>query len=239
MTRKYPASPVEIAAHVKDLGFAICPSAIDPSLLAAFEGALADVEGSTNVRSRGSVYAIRNLLTAAPAVRKLAEAEPLIALARSVLGDTARPVRGLLFDKRPEVNWLVPWHQDLTICVKERREIEGFGPWSVKAGVVHVQPPARVLEEMVALRIHLDDAPADNGALRVLPGTHLLGRLSPAKITTREGNSSGDVCKSARQCTDPKAAAAARFLGVRKARSPESHSHRVLFRRTPRRPSLA
>ncbi len=183
---------------MQDLGFAICPAAIDPGLLASFECALADVEGSTNVRSRGGVYAIRNLLTAAPAIRKQAAAEPLIALARILLGDDARPVRGLLFDKRPEANWLVPWHQDLTICVKERRDMEGFGPWTVKAGVVHVQPPARVLEQMVALRIHLDDASADNGALRVLPGTHRLGRLAASEVSTLAKELREETCAVSR-----------------------------------------
>jgi ectoine hydroxylase-related dioxygenase (phytanoyl-CoA dioxygenase family) len=88
----------------------------------------------------------------------------------------------LLFDKPPEANWKVPWHQDLTIAVKEKRDTPGFGPWSIKAGVLHVQPPVAVLETMLAVRIHLDDCDESNGPLRVIPGSHLLGRLSTEQI---------------------------------------------------------
>lgn len=183
---------------MNELGFALSPSVIDPDLLVSLEAALANVEADANVRSRGNVYAIRHLLTAAPAIRNLAEAGLLSVLARSVLGDAARPVRGLFFDKRPEANWLVPWHQDLTICVKKRRDVEGFGPWTVKAGVVHVQPPAYILEQMVALRIHLDDAPTENGALRVMPGTHRLGRLAASEITRLVLERGEETCATSR-----------------------------------------
>ncbi len=87
------------------------------------------------------------------------------------------PVRSLLFDKTPEENWPVLWHQDLTIAVEEQIELDGYGPWSVKNGVPHVQPPVAVLEKMVTARIHLDDAGADNGALRVIPGSHREGKI--------------------------------------------------------------
>ncbi|MBN9657344.1 MAG: phytanoyl-CoA dioxygenase family protein [Acidobacteria bacterium] len=163
-------------------GFAVCRAFADQNLLGLLEAGLTEVETDAGVRSRGGVYAIRNLLDAAPAMRTLASTGPLLELARTVLGQGARPVRGLLFDKHPDANWLVPWHQDLTICLKERRHVEGFGPWSVKAGVVHVQPPAEILEQMVALRIHLDDAGDANGALRVLPGTHKLDRLTTQQV---------------------------------------------------------
>jgi ectoine hydroxylase-related dioxygenase (phytanoyl-CoA dioxygenase family) len=77
-----------------------------------------------------------------------------------------------------EANWKVPWHQDLTIEVRERIDMPGFGPWSVKGGVAHVQPPVSLLEQMLAVRIHLDDSTAENGPLRVIPGSHRAGRLT-------------------------------------------------------------
>jgi len=60
--------------------------------------------------------------------------------------------------------------------------VAGFGPWTLKAGVHHVQPPVRVLETMMTLRLHLDMTDEANGALRVIPGSHRLGRLSPSQI---------------------------------------------------------
>jgi ectoine hydroxylase-related dioxygenase (phytanoyl-CoA dioxygenase family) len=72
---------------------------------------------------------------------------------------------------------MVPWHQDLTVAVQARVAAPGFGPWTVKAGVPHVQPPVGVLERMVTVRVHLDDCDERSGALRVVPGSHRGGRL--------------------------------------------------------------
>jgi ectoine hydroxylase-related dioxygenase (phytanoyl-CoA dioxygenase family) len=60
----------------------------------------------------------------------------------------------------------------VTIAVQDKVEAEGFGPWSVKADVIHVQPPASILECMLSVRLHLDDCGEENGALRVIPGSH-------------------------------------------------------------------
>jgi hypothetical protein len=101
-------------------------------------------------------------------------------LAATHLGDAARPVRALLFDKTADANWAVPWHQDRTVAVCERRDIEGFSPWSTKAGVPHVEPPFAIIERMVTIRAHLDDCDADNAPLLIAPGSHRAGRV-PAK----------------------------------------------------------
>jgi len=103
-----------------------------------------------------------------------------------LIGDRARPVKLTIFDKSPTANWVVPWHQDVTIAVRERREAEGFGPWSEKEGVPHVQPPAEILKQMVAIRVHLDDTPASNGALRVVPGSHRHGKLDDSARALRD-----------------------------------------------------
>jgi ectoine hydroxylase-related dioxygenase (phytanoyl-CoA dioxygenase family) len=79
---------------------------------------------------------------------------------------------------------MMPWHQDLTICVQERVEVAGFGPWSVKDGILHVQPPVEILEQMITVRVHLDGANESNGALKVIPGSHMNGKLSPEQIAS-------------------------------------------------------
>lgn len=121
---------------------------------------------------------VRGVLEKSALLRRFACEGPPARLAREVLGTEARPIKGTLFDKTPGSNWLVPWHQDLTIAVDARREVSGFGPWTEKDGVMHVQPPTWVLDEVLAVRVHLDPAPSDNGALRVVPGSHTSGRLS-------------------------------------------------------------
>lgn len=129
--------------------------------------------------SRGGV---RHLLETVPAVRELARAEPVRAVAEAILGPHCFAVRAILFDKTPRANWKVIWHQDLTIAVRERTPVAGYGPWSEKEGVTHVQPPIEVLEQMLAVRVHLDDCGVNNGPVRVISGSHRAGRLSADAI---------------------------------------------------------
>ncbi len=94
------------------------------------------------------------------------------------IGAEARPVRAVLFDKNSVANWALGWHQDRTIVVERRVEVAGFGPWTVKAGLIQVEPPLSVLQAMVTLRVHLDAVDADNAPLRIAPGSHRLGRIA-------------------------------------------------------------
>lgn len=106
----------------------------------------------------------------------LALSQPFVGLAEQLVGPGAAPRRAILFDKTPGVNWNLGWHQDTKIPVRSVcRELEGYSAWSEKEGVVHVLPPPQVLEKCVALRLHLDDCSAANGALKVIPGSHLNG----------------------------------------------------------------
>jgi acyl carrier protein/ectoine hydroxylase-related dioxygenase (phytanoyl-CoA dioxygenase family) len=124
----------------------------------------------------------RHLLKRNRVVRKFARAEIVRGIATQILGKSAKPVKAILFDKTPDANWYVTWHQDLTIAVEDRIDSEGFGPWSVKDAIPHVQPPVSVLENIVSLRIHLDDCPAENGPIKFIAGSHRFGILSSAEI---------------------------------------------------------
>ena len=101
-----------------------------------------------------------------PEVRHLAESEVLMSLLRPLCPAVPFPVRAIYSDKSVETNWLVAWHQDLTIVVNQQAELACYGPWSVKNGPVHVQPPAEWLERMLTIRLHLDDADAATPASR-------------------------------------------------------------------------
>lgn len=141
----------------------------------------------------GGAAGRRNMLATA-AVTGLAGSRRLLELVHSHTGGAPRAVRAIWFNKSPETNWLVTWHQDLAIAVRERVETPGFGGWSVKDGVPHVQPPAAILERMLTVRIHLDDADEANGALRVLPGTHRLGRLEAESVAMLRSERDEVVC---------------------------------------------
>jgi hypothetical protein len=116
------------------------------------------------------------------------------AVAAIHLGRAAQPVRALLFDKSAASNWSLGWHQDRTIAVVERREVEGFGPWTVKAGMVHVEPPPALHAMMVTLRVHLDRADEANAPLLVAPGSHRLGRISQPDISRTVRRCGTAVC---------------------------------------------
>jgi ectoine hydroxylase-related dioxygenase (phytanoyl-CoA dioxygenase family) len=110
-------------------------------------------------------------------VDKLLEATPLLSL-----GAGWSCVRAIAFNKSPDSNWALGWHQDRTIATKSRAEAKGFGPWSVKDGLHHVEPPFDLINRMITLRLHLDDAGKNNGALLVAPNSHRLGRISHDEI---------------------------------------------------------
>jgi hypothetical protein len=177
------------AALARD-GYAIVPEAVDvgtvDGLLTALAASAAPVDG---LRA-----GTRHLLRDVPAVRALARSTALRAVAEAALGPGAFAVRGILFDKTPGANWKVIWHQDLTIAVREQRDVPAFGPWTEKSGVPHVQPPAALLAGMVAVRLHLDDCTEANGPVRVLPGSHLDGRLSPTAIDRWRATTPEIVC---------------------------------------------
>ena len=137
-------------------GFAVVPNLLTP-------------EEAAQLRERfeAPVRAGRRNLLDDTEVRRLAD-DPRL---RAYVGE-ARVVRGILFDKTADANWAVPPHQDLNVAVAERHDVPGFGPWSVKGGVVHAIPPLDVLRGMLTIRLHLDDCGPEDGPLRVIPGTH-------------------------------------------------------------------
>jgi hypothetical protein len=135
----------------------------------------------------------RRGLLGVPAVAALACSTGLLDLVRPHLPLEPLPVRAIYFDKSSEGNWLVPWHQGLTLAVRDRVNVHGFGPWSVKEGVPHVQPPVELLEQMLIVRIYLDNADETNGALRVMPGSHRLA-ASPLNASRSCGRENESIC---------------------------------------------
>jgi hypothetical protein len=99
-----------------------------------------------------------------------------------------------VFDKTPARNWLVALHQDLCIPVLARVDHPSWGPWSKKEGVQFVQAPAKVLERLIAVRVHLDDCGFESGPLRVVPASHCAGLLSDADAVELRATLGEVVC---------------------------------------------
>lgn len=164
-----PIAPFELGRD----GAELAPKALDTSTLAALEQVLAgqprDVAG---VRLFGVVGLPGFLATHGP----------IGSIAARSLGENARPVRAILFDKTASANWSLAWHQDRVVAVRDRKEVEGFGPWTRKHGALHVAPPFDLLASMLTLRVHLDPAPPTNAPLLIAPGSHHFGRIPEADI---------------------------------------------------------
>lgn len=127
-------------------------------------------------------HGVRNLEKRFDSIARLAGDTRILSVAQRLLGARPSLVRALFFDKTPEKNWSVAWHQDRTVTLNRRINDPGWGPWSKKDGVHHVQPPLAVLDSMVTLRLHVDAADTDNGCLEVIPGSHRYGLLGPGEV---------------------------------------------------------
>jgi ectoine hydroxylase-related dioxygenase (phytanoyl-CoA dioxygenase family) len=174
--------------RVEDDGFAVVPACLDKATVELLSDQFDDTRDPE-----------RNLLSV-PSVRALAISRAVREIMEAVLGPECFAVRGIFFNKTRSSNWKVVWHQDLTIAVRERADVSGFGPWTVKAGILHVQPPPEVMSGLLAIRLHVDESGIDNGPLRVIARSHCKGRLSAEQI----GNWNKETAVT---CTVPKGGA--------------------------------
>ena len=103
-------------------------------------------------------------------------------LVERLAGHPMRPVRAIAFDKSPQANWALGWHQDRTINLAARAEVAGYGPWTVKQDSPHVEPPFEVIAAMLTLRIHLDPVTPDNAPLEIALGSHRHGYIAEGDV---------------------------------------------------------
>jgi ectoine hydroxylase-related dioxygenase (phytanoyl-CoA dioxygenase family) len=170
-------------------GFIITAPILDRIALSKLESELAPLQ----IEGAGT----RHLLDYAwcIALAQVIRSHPDIGL---YLPNDAVAVQCTYFEKSTDQNWLVPLHQDLSIPVKERVEHAELAGWSEKEDAVFVQPPPSVLEKMVAVRLHVDDCSAEDGPLRVVPGSHQAGRMTNQEALTERDKSGETVCPVAR-----------------------------------------
>jgi ectoine hydroxylase-related dioxygenase (phytanoyl-CoA dioxygenase family) len=164
-----------LSRQVEEQGFTIIPNVLTRDEVVRL------VEDLAQLTLRRSKAGVRHVL-GYDVVAELAREPRLLEIARAILGSEAFAFRATLFDKSPDANWLVVWHQDTALPLRERRETPGWGPWSVKESVIYAHAPESALCRVLALRVHLDDSTADNGPLRVLPTTHTQGVMSDDEV---------------------------------------------------------
>ncbi len=171
-----------VISQIERDGFATLPDVFDPVEVDAITTELTQalVIGRPGVLEQaGRIYAARNILQLWPKVADVWRRPPLPEILREVLGPDFGLVRVLFFDKPPEQSWSLPWHKDLTIAVRNNRlPSRQFEHPTTKSGVPHVEASQAVLEGMLTARIHLDDVTEENGPMKVIPGSHLTGKVS-------------------------------------------------------------
>jgi hypothetical protein len=138
-----------------------------------------------------------------PDVLAVARDPRLPNIARQILGCDPLPFRRTLFDKSLVSNWLVVWHQDTALPLRERRNIPEWGPWSVKDGVIDTRAPAHALSTVIGLRLHLDDSVAEKRAVARSPRNTRDGcterrDASGLKCSNHTGKLLGSTRRSAR-----------------------------------------
>jgi ectoine hydroxylase-related dioxygenase (phytanoyl-CoA dioxygenase family) len=169
--------------EVLENGFAVIENVFSEEAIRNITEAIemADTSNSTFRKSAG-LFAIRQFLKEVPQVYSFLFTEPLQTIIHTIFGNGYFVVKSIYFDKPADSNWFVSYHQDLTISVNKKVELEGFGPWSVKQNQYAVQPPLPILQNNFTIRIHLDDTDEQNGALRVIPKSHTKGVYRPETI---------------------------------------------------------
>ncbi|WP_221390568.1 phytanoyl-CoA dioxygenase family protein [Dyadobacter sp. NIV53] len=166
----------DVKESISKEGFAIVEQIFSGSevdkIISTISGS--DTNKST-FRKTEDLFAIRQFLKEIPDSVKQIFSDKFIQILEDNFGKDFFVVKSIYFDKPGESNWFVPYHQDLTISVDKKINLPGFGPWTTKQNQFAVQPPLEILEDNFTARIHLDDTNEENGALKIIPKSHLKG----------------------------------------------------------------
>jgi len=178
-----------LSLEIGEDGFALVPQVLTDNECARFA---ADVSRSSSA-SGGTRGLLRNAWC-----RSLASQLREHVSLGSLLQPNYVAVQCTYFEKSSVRNWLVPVHQDLSIPVAERVEHSSLGGWSEKEGALFVQAPVDILEQLLAVRVHLDGCGEHDGPLRVVPGSHAFGRVGAEAAVVARLSSPEFVCAAPR-----------------------------------------
>lgn len=145
----------------------------------------ADSEKDT-FRKSSDLFAIRQFHKEVPEVLPLLLNDNFKMLVKTVMGTNCFITKSIYFDKPETSNWFVSYHQDLTISVDKKIELEDYKNWTTKQNQFSVQPSIDILENITTFRIHLDDTTSENGALKVIEKSHLKKIFRPESINFNE-----------------------------------------------------
>ncbi len=170
-------------SQLENSGFTIIPDVFSNEETEQMLKMISEADTSKGTfRKTADLFAIRQFLKEVSEIDKLILNDEFKLLIHGLFGSDYFIVKSIYFDKPEQSNWFVSYHQDLTISVDRRAELEDYSKWTVKQDQFSVQPPLDVLRQIYTVRIHLDDTDENNGALKVVSGSHLRGVYRPQDI---------------------------------------------------------
>ena len=168
---------------IQKTGFAIIENVFSNTEIENLISTISNNDSSKETfRKTNDLFAIRQFFKEIPTAFDNVFNDKLKNIISEIFGHDFFVVKSIYFDKPENSNWFVSYHQDLTISVDKKLEIENFGPWTTKQNQFAVQPPLEILQDNFTIRIHLDKTNAENGALKIIPKSHLKGVYRPETI---------------------------------------------------------
>ena len=165
-----------IKNNLQQLGYAVVDSIYSGKEV---ENIIACIETASTqqifAESSTHLFAIRQVMKKIPTLKSVIFTDKLRSLLTVLFEESYFLTKSIYFDKPSESNWFVAYHQDLSISVNHKADINNYTHWTFKKGQYGVQPPVAILENIVTVRIHLDDTKKENGALKVIPKSHCKG----------------------------------------------------------------
>lgn len=141
-------------------------------------------------------YAIRQLVNKQPEIIEvLFKQKGFKELYAKLCGDGYFLTKAIYFNKPAMSNWFVGYHQDLSISALKKQPTEEYVQWTYKHKQWGVIPPVHVLKKTITFRVHLDDTNETNGALQVIPKSHLKGIVRIDKGFNKEDLGDEVLCK--------------------------------------------
>jgi ectoine hydroxylase-related dioxygenase (phytanoyl-CoA dioxygenase family) len=176
--------------QINSEGFAIIEAIYSDTEI---EKIISEIEKRTNnttdnstFRKSDDLFAIRQFHKEIPETLSYVFNQNLMEIIKTNFGENYFITKSIYFDKPEKSNWFVSYHQDLTISVDKKIEVDHFENWTVKQNQFAVQPPKEILENNFTIRIHLDKTTKENGALKVLNASHNKGISRVENINLNE-----------------------------------------------------
>lgn len=174
------------STEIEPKGFAIINNVYNENeiekLISLIENITKNDSDNATFRKSEDLFAIRQFHKQVPETLDFIFNENLKNIIESNFGKGYFITKSIYFDKPEKSNWFVAYHQDLTISVNKKIEVQNFENWTVKQNQFAVQPPKEILEDNFTIRIHIDKTTKENGALKVINNSHSKGIMRIEKL---------------------------------------------------------